>query len=170
MRVYGGDDGSDDDPDEIAVGLADYATASDGQRLTSSGIGSCVVVALFDDEATVGGLVHFMLPASAEIADDDPAKFADTGIETLMASMETEGGDRRRMEAKLVGGANMLDITDKNRLIGTRNVRAAKEELDAAGVPVVAEETGGSHGRSLVFDSTDGSLRIRGPHAETRSI
>lgn len=168
MKVYDDADGEDDA--EMAVGLAEYAVATDSERLRSSGIGSCVVVALRDEAAEVSGMLHFMLPSSAEIDDENAAKFADTGVDRLVAAMESEGADPDRMEAKLVGGANMLDLAEKRKLIGTRNVRAAKEKLDGLGIPIVGEATGGSHGRSIVFEGADGTLRVRGPHVETVTL
>jgi chemotaxis protein CheD len=73
------------------------------------------------------------------------------------------GADARRVRAKLVGGAsmfaNLLPAGGIN--IGERNVTAARDALAAAGVPVVAEDIGSDHGRSVFFHLADGRVEIR---------
>ncbi|RLM40499.1 chemotaxis protein CheD, partial [Haloferax sp. Atlit-105R] len=66
----------------IKVGIADYAVSSDQSTLTTSGLGSCIGVALYDPATGVSGLAHAMLP---EIEPGgEPAKFADSSIELLL--------------------------------------------------------------------------------------
>jgi chemotaxis protein CheD len=45
--------------------------------------------------------------------------------------------------------------------IGDQNVAAARAELAARGIPIVFEDTGGTAGRSVSFDSTTGRLAVR---------
>ncbi|WP_396612962.1 chemotaxis protein CheD [Haloferax sp. S1W] len=145
----------------IKVGIADYAAATDGNTLTTSGLGSCIGVALHDPEAGISGLAHAMLPESD--GDGDPAKFADTGIESLLTEMRTAGADTSRIVAKLAGGSAMFDFasTDGGKSIGERNVDTARKTLEKHGIDIVAEDVGGSHGRSLELDGETGNLRVR---------
>jgi len=45
--------------------------------------------------------------------------------------------------------------------IGEENITAARAELKALGIPIVAESVGGSRGRTILFDVTDGSVSVR---------
>jgi chemotaxis protein CheD len=44
--------------------------------------------------------------------------------------------------------------------IGERNVERARRALEALRIPVVAEDTGGTHGRSALFNLNDGSVVV----------
>jgi chemotaxis protein CheD len=73
--------------------------------------------------------------------------------------MERCGGVRSRMTAKIAGGAKMFEWTGKP--IGDRKVEAVKKELQRLNIRVIAEDTGGNYGRTIQFDSKDGSLLIK---------
>ncbi|ELZ85817.1 chemoreceptor glutamine deamidase CheD [Haloferax elongans ATCC BAA-1513] len=160
MQVYTTDTTSTHSA-RIKVGIADYAFGTDGNTLTTSGLGSCIGVALYDAEAGVSGLAHAMLPEADP--DGDPAKFADTGIEALLAEMRDAGADTSRIIAKLAGGSAMFDFdsSDGGKSIGERNVEAARKTLEKHDIDIVAEDVGGSHGRSLELDGKTGDLRVR---------
>lgn len=157
--------------DRSRVGIAEYAVATGDTVLTTSGLGSCLGIALHDDRAGVAGLAHVMLPRADEADDEEStaAKFADTGIERLLAEMEAHGADPGRVTAKLAGASNMFSFSFNEEGIGERNVERAKAVLSANDVPVVAEDIGGSSGRSLRFRTRSGELVIK--HAnEQREI
>lgn len=154
------------------VGIAEYAVAVPPQRLAALGLGSCVAVVLYDPDAQVGGLAHVMLPSSRLHSEVKvPGKFADTALDALVAGMEKAGGRRRFLRAKIIGGANMFPTVATSPVpIGLRNVNAARLKLQELGVPVVAEEVGGTQGRTLVFYVEDGRVEIRTLNQNTRSI
>lgn len=152
----------------IRVGIAEYAVAESDRRLVTSGLGSCVGVAVHDPDAGVGGLAHVMLPTSDEGTGGPDAKYADTGVATLIDALVDRGADPDGLEAKLAGGSDMLDIAGDEAGIGDRNVAAARSMLDARGVPVVATDVGGDSGRTLVFHPGPGHLRVRGTEGTDR--
>jgi chemotaxis protein CheD len=45
--------------------------------------------------------------------------------------------------------------------VGERNIVATREALAAAGIPLVAEDTGLDYGRSVYFHLTDGRVEVR---------
>lgn len=153
----------------VRVGVSDYAVADGAAVLSTSGLGSCLGVALRDPDTDVAGLLHAMLPA-AEDAGSDPAKFADTGVPALIAEMEAAGGVPRRMEAKLAGGSRMLDFSGEKGTIGDRNVEAAEAVLGRHDVDVVARDVGGSHGRSIRFEAATGDLHVKTAYEGTAVI
>ncbi len=89
--------------------------------------------------------------------------FADTAVVKLVNDMVANGASKRRLVSKIAGGAQMFSFSSKNDMmkIGQRNAIAVKEMLKELGIPLKAEDTGGNYGRSIEFDSVDGSLRIK---------
>ncbi|MEF8825786.1 MAG: chemotaxis protein CheD [Halapricum sp.] len=171
MKVYGEQsDAEESKPDRIKVGIAEYDVSKNGAELTTSGLGSCIGVALHDDAVPVSGLVHVMLPSADEMEDGNPAKFADTGVETLIEQLESEGGSRDRMIAKIAGGSDMLDFSESGSGIGQRNVKQVKATLDAHDIPIVGEDVGGDHGRSLRLEGASGDLVVKSANEGSRTL
>jgi chemotaxis protein CheD len=172
MKVYDSsqtDQARDGDPERVKVGIAEYEVTTNGAVLTTSGLGSCIGVALYDTETGAAGLVHVMLPAADEMKDDDAAKFADTGTELLIDELEAAGASVRNIEAKIAGGSDMLDFSESGSGIGVRNVEQVRETLSTYDIPIVGEDVGGDHGRSLRLESRSGDLVIKSANKnETR--
>jgi len=143
----------------IKVGIADYAVGTGCALLVTSGLGSCVGVALYDADAGVGGLAHAMLPEYDGSGDE--AKYVDSVVPALLREMESAGADRGRITAKLAGGSEMFEFTAERGSIGRRNVEAARRSLAAVGIDVEREDVGGGHGRSLELRVDSGALRVR---------
>lgn len=150
----------------LTVGMAELKVALPGDKLAVHGLGSCVAVALYDPEAKVAGLAHAMLPSAIGVAaasGDLSAKFCDQAIPALLQAMEAKGAQRDRIYARLVGGATMFSFPGTRNAppaLGERNLAAARQALQAAGIGIRAEEAGGSQGRSLELEPTDGSLTV----------
>lgn len=149
----------------IKVGMADLKVCKFPDILTTLGLGSCVGVALRDPVAKVGGMIHIMLPDSKAIRGNgnNPAKFADTGMQEMIREMEHMGARLSRMEAKMAGGATMFQYQSKSELtkIGERNAEACRGILKELGIPLLAEDVGKNYGRTIVFETETGRLLIR---------
>lgn len=146
------------------VGMADLKICKCPDKLTTLGLGSCVGVAIRDPINKVGGLAHVMLPDSNHIKNKSNIyKFADTAIEELVREMEEAGASKFYMVAKIVGGAQMFNYFSNSEMvrIGVQNVEACKQVLKGLKIPLLAEETGGDYGRTIVFDPEDGEVLIR---------
>lgn len=148
---------------KIIVGVADYAVARNPTRLITMGLGSCVGISLYDPYTQIGGLVHIMLPSiDHSRSKDNKAKFADTGIAYLLEEMQKEGAMKRRVVAKIAGGASMFSFTNESLMnIGERNVEMTKKVLDDLKVQVVAEDTGKDYGRTIELNTETGMLQVR---------
>jgi chemotaxis protein CheD len=142
------------------VGIADFAVTADGALLTTSGLGSCLGIGLFDESAGVAGLAHAMLPTAPE-DPDNAAKFTDTGIDAVVTAMRREGATPRHLTAKLAGGSAMFEFDSQDEPIGARNVAVGRRTLERLGVPVVAADVGGDSGRSLRFHGDTGTLVVK---------
>lgn len=149
----------------IKVGMADLKTCVSPNGLTTLGLGSCVGIAICDPTTKIGGLAHIMLPDSTALrgAQQNVAKFADTGIVELVRQMEKMGAKRSRMVSKIAGGATMFKFQGTNTLgqVGDRNVEATKAALKKLQIPIVAEDTGASFGRTVIFFPETGAYHIR---------
>jgi chemotaxis protein CheD len=152
----------------VRVSVADWRVATAGELLVTSGLGSCVAVAVHDEGKQLGGMLHAMLPEAPAQADK-PAKYVDSGLGDLLDALEAEGADRGSLSAKLVGGSSMLDISVGDA-VGERNVDAAVSELDAHSVPMNGAETGGNIGRSVSFSPVTGDLTIDKVDSEVQVI
>ena len=148
----------------IKVGMADLAVCSGDDAVTTLGLGSCIGIAIRDPGTGIGGLVHIMLPSSTEIRNNsNRPKFADTGIEDLVDAIIKKGGNRSRLEAKIAGGAQMFASSSKSDTIrvGERNAKASKEKLSEMHIPLLAEDTGKTYGRTVIFYPKTGDYVIR---------
>jgi len=148
----------------VKVGMADLKAAKAPAMVITSGLGSCVGIALYDPVAKVGGISHVMLPDSQQSRNkDNPAKFADTAIPILIKEMLALGANKRRIVAKIAGGAQMFNFpgaTDIMR-IGERNAEAVVASLAQEGIPILYQDTGGNFGRTIELDLSDGKLYIK---------
>ena len=171
MKVYDGSQQADASQTErIKVGIAEYDVSTDGAVLTTSGLGSCIGVAIHDENADVSGLVHVMLPTADEVDGGNAAKFADTGVETLVEALEDAGGSRRAMIAKIAGGSDMLDFSKNGSGIGERNVKVVRKTLDSLDIPIVESDVGGDHGRSLRLEGETGDLVVKSANRDEKRL
>ncbi len=149
----------------IKVGMADMKTCHEPDLLTTLGLGSCVGVVLYDSSTKISGMVHVMLPDSTKIKNNqNRAKFADTGIEDLLDDMLKMGASKNRITAKIAGGAQMFSFganVSELMQVGDRNVEATKVKLKELNINIIAEDTGLNYGRTIVFDSATGKLKIK---------
>lgn len=152
------------------IGIAEYAVVTDETVLITSGLGSCLGIVLYDPRNTVSGMIHVMLPTVDQARDSTPAKFVDTGIPLLIEEMEAAGADRNAMEARIVGGSEMIQFSSNGGSIGSRNIALAEQLLEEYGIPIVGADVGGGHGRSIRFDPAAGELSIRTADEQTRTI
>jgi len=162
MKTYGSEPGAPRS-DPIQVGISEFVVTENDSTLKSYGLGSCVAITLYDDEANIGGLAHVMLPSGDESESDDPnpGKYADTAIRAMLRRMVEQGATYTAVEAKIVGGGDMFEFDSFGDGVGHRNVEAAKRELDKLGVPVVAEDVGGKKGRTVEFEAGTGEVTIK---------
>ena len=145
------------------VGIAEHKVTRNPNKLMAYGLGSCVGVVLYDPGTKVGGLAHVMLPSSLFYSQPIlPGKFADTAIDTLISEMRKMECRQENLISKIIGGANMFSSISQNSIpIGLRNVAAVHEKLKSEGIPILAEQVGGTRGRTIIFDLASGRVEIR---------
>lgn len=148
---------------EIRVKVADWAVGTNSDVLATIGLGSCVAIMLYDATARIGALAHILLPSEGLARDtSNRAKFPTTAVPMLIEEMKKQGAWGKPV-AKIVGGASMFGslLPSGGINMGERNAEATHRALRAAGIPLVGEDIGGGHGRSVYFHLSDGRVVVK---------
>ena len=175
---------------DIEVHMGDIAVIEGSHNLISLGIGSCLVITLYDPNLQIGALAHAMVPSRAKrdleykqrlatslsfeassinqaclVAErvatkTEDTKYVDVAIDQILKGLETKGAKKEHLEAKLIGGANMFPAIYTDD-IGRDNVLIAKQKLKAEGIKIIGECVGGTQGRSVEFSPTTGVVTVK---------
>jgi chemotaxis protein CheD len=144
----------------IEVDAADFAVAGQDYTLVSQGIGSCVVVCLWDQDTKIGALSHIMLPKHTG-GELNNLRFADTALPLVLDKLHEMGANPSRLIAQLFAGANMFqNLGDFVNTIGGHNVEATKRFLEEHNIPLTRMEVGGNKGRSVSFVLNSGLVSV----------
>ena len=120
-------------------------------------LGSCVAVCLRDPVARVGGMNHILLPGRCD--DDRPARCGVNAMELLINAMMQQGADRRRLEAKVFGGANVLPSL-QSPTVGELNAAFVRDFLATERIALVAQRLGGTHAVQVHFRTDTGKTIV----------
>jgi chemotaxis protein CheD len=125
--------------------------------MVSTILGSCISVCLWDADASIAGINHYLLPSDPVRGHTD-LRYGNIAIERLIDEMVAAGATTARIVAKVVGGASIIGSAVSSRQsIGDQNVAVARQILEKHGIPINAEQTGGQRGRKLIFHTGNGS-------------
>lgn len=149
---------------QLTVDIADMqVTSGEDDVLVTYALGSCIAVMVHDPVRRAGGMIHYMLPQASTApakAQAMPYMFADTGIPLLFHAMYDLGCAKRDLVVKVAGGAGVLSSSDMFE-IGKRNHLILRKLLWKAGVPVRAEEVGGTTHRTARLFTSTGRVTIK---------
>jgi chemotaxis protein CheD len=122
-------------------------------------LGSCVAVCLWDPQTQIGGLNHFLLarPGRGDLCDN---RFGSIATPALITGMQRAGAALARLTAFVIGGGHPLHVLSALP-IGAENAAIALEILEAHGIAVQHQDTGGAFGRKLLFNTDSGMLIVR---------
>lgn len=123
-------------------------------------LGSCVATCLFDPETRIGGMNHFMLPGGTK-ETDIPSCYGIHAMELLINEIMKLGGDRRRLQAKIFGGAQVVANAGTFWNVGSRNQEFIKQFLATERIPIVAKCLGGATGLNLRYFTHTGIAQVR---------
>ena len=157
---------------EIKVGMGEGVVTNAPRIISSTGIGSCVVVTLYDSQKQTGGLAHIMLPDSGIVnGQRPPYHCADTAITALLRRLQGNGALRENLAAKMIGGARMFAGNNGSSPgIGKRNIASIRQILVREKLPLIGEDTGGGYGRSVEFNLDSGRVIVRAIGREDREL
>ncbi|NLJ85127.1 MAG: chemotaxis protein CheD [Firmicutes bacterium] len=157
---------------DIFVNMGEIEVVRGEGVLITVGLGSCVGVAIFDQERSVGGLAHVFLAASRNgLGATQPGKFADTAIPALVDALIRVGARRSALEAKIAGGANLFPRLGESTLnVGKQNVAAVREHLQLNAIPLRAEDVEGNKGRKMTLYTKTGIVVVQSIGEAPREI
>lgn len=145
---------------DVDMGKIAVAKHKEAQNLVSTGIGSCLVITLYDHKLKLGAMAHSMLPNDTSSAHDkSDAHYIEVAIAQMLEKLISLGAHRENLEAKIVGAANMFSAFKSD--ISKKNVASAKEKLRQENVRLVGECVGGSIGRSVEFALDTGIITVK---------
>ncbi|MDQ8153735.1 MAG: CheR family methyltransferase [Gemmatimonadota bacterium] len=134
--------------------------ASAAPRTVRTVLGSCIAACLWDPATGIGGMNHFMLPEGS--ADPESAsRFGIHAMELLINELMHLGADRRRIVAKVFGGASVLQLARQKENVAERNVAFIREFLKTESIAVRHERVGGTAALDVEFDTDTGDARAR---------
>jgi len=124
--------------------------------LVMTTLGSCIAACLYDRQARIGGMNHFMLPEGA----GDSGRYGSYAMELLINEMMKRGASRTTMEAKVFGGGAV--IAGMNSLnVGERNTRFVLDFLNTERIPVVSKDVLEIYPRKVCFLPASGKAMVK---------
>lgn len=138
----------------INVIQGEYAVSSKPGVAMSTILGSCIAACLYDKQAGVGGMNHFLLPEAAK-GPGQNVKYGAYLMELLINDLLKKGADRTRLRAKLLGGGKMNKFLGD---VGAKNIEFGRRYLANEGIKVEWESVGGQQARRVHFYPTTGRI------------
>jgi chemotaxis protein CheD len=119
-------------------------------------LGSCIAACLYDRNAKVGGMNHFMLPDGA----GDSGRYGSYAMELLINEMMKRGASRMTMEAKIFGGGQVVSgMTTMN--VGERNTNFVMDYLKTERIPIVSKDVLDVYPRKVCFLPGSGKAMVK---------
>jgi chemotaxis protein CheD len=149
--------------------------ASAEDIIISTVLGSCVGVCLYDERLNLGGLNHFMLAGEFREGHkrNDPSRFIEESaryglyaMELLINELLKLGAVKKRLKAKVFGGACMFSSCEDGQIssVPQANVAFALDFLKTEGIPVIKSDTGGRTARKIYFFPKTGKVLLKRVH------
>lgn len=151
----------DEGRDLIRVYLQPGQLYASGQAsAVTTVLGSCVAICLWDPVVSVGGMNHYLLPFFAGAGQGSP-RFGNVAVAQLVDRLLALGATRGRLQAKVFGGACVLEAFQARQgHLGEKNASVAFRLLEQLGIPVVSRDVGGRSGRKLIFHTDLGNAWV----------
>lgn len=128
----------------------------DEDLLIMTTLGSCIAACLWDRNARVGGMNHFMLPEGA----GDSGRYGSYAMELLINELLKRGASRGGLEAKVFGGGAV--IGGMNSLnVGERNTEFVLNYLKTEHIPVVSKDVLDIYPRKVCFLPASGKAMVK---------
>ncbi|MCK5227491.1 MAG: chemotaxis protein CheD [Desulfobulbaceae bacterium] len=149
---------------KIIVGISDMKVSNNPQDvLVTYSLGSCIGLAIWDQQLKVGGLLHYMLPDSKldkARAEARPFMFADVGVPRLFKEAYALGARKENLIVKVVGGAQIMDSAGLFN-IGQRNYQILIRMFQKNKITIVSQDVGGTVNRTVSLHVATGSTRLK---------
>lgn len=123
----------------------------------STVLGSCVAACIWDRVARIGGMNHFMLPAtdaSHSLAGSE-GRYGVFAMEQLINELIKRGAAKANLEAKVFGGAAALENCPMLN-VGEHNASFVLQFLKTEGIRVVSQDLLNAYARRVAFFPVSG--------------
>jgi chemotaxis protein CheD len=139
----------------VNIVQGEFHVTEDPDVVLTTILGSCVAACLHDPVAGVGGMNHFLLPGNEEVGEASQ-RYGVHAMELLVNGLLQRGARRERLQAKLFGGARMLQgLTD----VGTLNADFAERFVLRERIAVSSKCLRGDRGRRIQYWPVAGRAR-----------
>ena len=149
----------------VHVVQGEYSVVIDPGIVLTTILGSCVATCLWDADARVGGMNHFLLPGDLETSGDS-MKYGVNAMELLVNGLLQRGAMRSNLQAKLFGGGHVIkNFSD----IGAKNAEFALKFLKLEGITCAGQSMGGPQARRIRFwplTGRAGQILLDSSHAD----
>lgn len=136
---------------------SDVQISGDENLVMTTILGSCVAACMWDPQAQIGGMNHFLLPGNGE-SPSGAMRHGVHAMELLVNGLIQAGASRAALKVKLLGGAKMFN----SRIdIGTKNAEFAMWFVRNEGFDLVDCCLGGQRGRNIRFWPAGGRIQRR---------
>lgn len=134
---------------------------SNENLLLMTTLGSCIACCLWDRQAAIGGMNHFMLPeASAADPSGNGGRYGTYAMELLINELMKRGASRMTMEAKIFGGGAV--ISGMNTInVGERNTKFVIDYLHTERIPIVSKDVLDIYPRKVCFLPMTGKAMVK---------
>ncbi|MGE0742195.1 MAG: chemotaxis protein CheD [Hyphomonadaceae bacterium] len=138
----------------VHVVQGQFQISDDPSVVLSTVLGSCVAACVRDPLLGFGGMNHFLLPGDTGDRTES-MKYGLYSMELLINGLLQRGASRNRLEAKLFGGARVVEgLSD----IGRQNAVFAERFLREEGIRCTGQSLGGDRPRRIRFWPTTGRV------------
>jgi chemotaxis protein CheD len=134
--------------------------------VVSTVLGSCISITMYSKKIKYAGISHCQLPDCKNCYSDckncsDLYKYVKCTIPHMIEKFENLQIQRKDIEVKIFGGADVLKKTSTEKRIGTvgkQNIEMAHEVLAKNNMPASIIDVGGQQGRKIFFLTETGEI------------
>ena len=128
----------------------------DEDILIMTTLGSCIAACLWDRDAKIGGMNHFMLPEG----DAGSGRYGSYAMELLINELMKRGAHRSSMEAKVFGGGAVIaGMSSLN--VGERNTKFVMDYLKTEHIPIVSKDVMDVYPRKVCYLPASGKAMVK---------
>ena len=119
-------------------------------------LGSCIAACIWDRNARVGGMNHFMLPEGS----GDSGRYGSYAMELLINELLKLGASRLTLEAKVFGGGQVVSGMNSMN-VGERNTQFVMDYLKTEHISVVSKDVLDIYPRKVCFLPASGKAMVK---------
>jgi chemotaxis protein CheD len=124
--------------------------------VVTTALGSCVAVCLIARDTGLAGINHFLLPRGGA-----SPRYGDFAIDRLIGELGGLGVRRAVLNAKVFGGAAVLQPSASDFNVGLQNIDVALARLEHHRIPIVASRIGGTTGLAIRLFTRTGRVLVK---------